>query len=291
MTTTRAPQCHGNSSRDARPLLVADWTDAVFVHFAVEPQVLQPHVPFELDLYEGKAYVSLVAFTQERLRPRIGGRLSAALSAPLATHHFLNVRTYVRVGNRPGIYFLCEWIPNRLAALLGPTLYGLPYRLARLTYARCRESGFARHEIAAGDKLVFDASWDSVGPLRPVQPGTLDEFLLERYLAFTWQRGVARCFSVWHEAWPQCRARAVMRDVGLLTRARLPERTWAPVGAHYSPGARNVALSQPTRVSLTPRAERSAAPDLLRPVGFLPLLVLPALAIAFARTLPAWQFM
>jgi alginate O-acetyltransferase complex protein AlgI len=52
-----------------------------------------------------------------------------------------------------------------------------------------------------------------------------------------------------------------------------------------------VALSQPTRVSLTPRAERSAAPDLLRVVSFLPLLVLPALAIAFARTLPAWQFM
>src|SRR5690348_9171346 len=91
----RSPEA---ATENINPLFVADWTDAVFVHFAIDPRVLQPHVPFELDLYGGKAYVSLVAFTQERLRPRVGGRLAAALSAPLATHHFLNVRTYVRVG-------------------------------------------------------------------------------------------------------------------------------------------------------------------------------------------------
>ena len=291
MTLTSAPQFQSTSSRNPRPMLVADWTDAVFVHFALDPSVLQPHVPFELDLHEGKAYVSLVAFTQQRLRPRVGGRLSAALSAPLATHHFLNVRTYVRVGGRRGIYFLCEWIPNRLAALLGPTLYNLPYRLARLNYARHPERGFARHEIGAGEKLVFDTSWDVAGPLRPVRPGTLDEFLLERYLAFTWHRGTARCFRVWHDPWPQCRARAEMREIGLLNRTPLSDRSCVPTCAHYSPGVRNVALSQPTRISPTPRAERSTAPDLLRGISFLPLLLLPALVVTFTRALPAWQFM
>src|SRR5579864_1412005 len=80
----------------AAPLFLADWDDAVFVHYALEPAALRPHVPFELDLHEGVAYVSLVAFTQRRLRPRVGGRLAAVLSAPLASHEFLNVRTYVR---------------------------------------------------------------------------------------------------------------------------------------------------------------------------------------------------
>lgn len=291
MTLARLLRFPDGPSRGARPLLVADWTDAVFVHFALEPHVLQPHVPFELDLHEGKAYVSLVAFTQERLRPRTGGRLSAALSAPLATHHFLNVRTYVRVGDRRGIYFLREWIPNRLAALLGPTLYGLPYRLARLDYRRRRDERFARHEIAAGSKLVFDASWNGPGPPQPVCPNTLDAFLLERYLAFTWHGGVARCFQVWHDPWPQYPARATMRDVELLKRLPLPGCAWAPVAAHYSPGARNVALSQPTCVSTKPPAEPGAAPDLRGDLGPLLLLLLLALTIVLAHPLPPWQFM
>ena len=291
MALTGTLQYQVMCSPEPRPLLVADWTDAVFVHFTLDPGLLQPHVPFELDLHDGKAYVSLVAFTQERLRPRIGGRLSAALSGPLATHHFLNVRTYVRVGNQRGIYFLCEWIPNRLAALLGPTLYGLPYRLARLRYARRPERGFARHEIVAGKKLAFDVSWDASAPLQPVRPDTLDEFLLERYTAFTWHRGIAKCFKVWHEAWPQCRARAFMREIDLLNRMSLPDRTWAPAGAHYSPGSHNVALSQPAHGRPNPRAKRSAAPDPLGALGILPLLLLPALVVAFSPMLLAWQFM
>src|SRR4051794_27138473 len=96
-----------------RPLFLADWTDALFIHFAVEPSALQPHVPFPLDLFHGKAYVSLVAFTRRPLRPRLGGRLAARLAAPLATHEFLNARTYVRHPGGRGIYFLAEWIPNR----------------------------------------------------------------------------------------------------------------------------------------------------------------------------------
>src|SRR5687767_4543762 len=120
--------------RGERPLFLADWTDVLFVHFAVDPAVLQPHVPFALDLFRGRAYVSLVAFTQRNLRPRIGGRLAALLARPLATHEFLNVRTYVRCGRERGIYFLAEWIPNRSAVLVGPSMYWLPYRLARMHY-------------------------------------------------------------------------------------------------------------------------------------------------------------
>src|SRR6476661_8831060 len=52
-----------------RPLAVANWERALFIHFAIDPAVLQPHVPFPLDLCEGRAYVSLVAFTQTNVRP------------------------------------------------------------------------------------------------------------------------------------------------------------------------------------------------------------------------------
>src|SRR5438067_894904 len=81
-----------------RPLFFAEWLDVVFIHFELEPRVLQSSVPFDLDLRDGRAYVSLVAFTQRRLRPAFGGRLAALFAAPLADHAFLNVRTYVRHG-------------------------------------------------------------------------------------------------------------------------------------------------------------------------------------------------
>ena len=113
------------------PLFLAGWRDAVFLHFAVSADQLQPFVPYDLDLHEGMAYVSCVAFTMRDMRPRVGG---AWLLKPIATHEFLNVRTYVRHGGERGIYFLAEWLPNLLSVLLGPTVFGLPYQHGRLRY-------------------------------------------------------------------------------------------------------------------------------------------------------------
>src|SRR3954466_8875170 len=77
------------------PMFYARWDRAVFIHYAADPATLQREVPFELDLRDGRAFVSLVAFTLVRMRPRIGGRIGEWLLKPIATHEFLNVRTYV----------------------------------------------------------------------------------------------------------------------------------------------------------------------------------------------------
>src|SRR5688572_23006211 len=121
---------------------MADWRNALFIHLRVDPQSLAWHVPLELDLFEADAYISFVAFTQCNLRPAFRGRLAQLLAAPLAHHEFFNVRTYVRHGDVLGIFFLAEWIPNRIAALLGPRMYGLPYRLGRFLPRRRRRAHF-----------------------------------------------------------------------------------------------------------------------------------------------------
>jgi hypothetical protein len=133
------------------PLLIADWDRALMMHFEMDAERLQCAVPFELDLWEGKhAFVSLVAFTMLGMRPRFCGRLGAWLTKPLATHEFLNVRTYVRQGGERGIHFLAEWLPNRLAVLLGPRTFGLPYRLGRLDYDHWHESEILGRNAAGG---------------------------------------------------------------------------------------------------------------------------------------------
>src|SRR2546423_2497375 len=83
-------------SSKGEPLFFSDWDRALFIHFEVDAGVLQGEVPFALDLREGKAYVSLVAFRMRRMRPRLGGKLAAWCFKPIATHELLNLRTYVR---------------------------------------------------------------------------------------------------------------------------------------------------------------------------------------------------
>jgi len=61
---------------------------AVFIHYTVDVEVLQQEVPFELDLFEGRAFVSLVAFSMRRLRPCFGGRLAELLFKPVATTRY-----------------------------------------------------------------------------------------------------------------------------------------------------------------------------------------------------------
>ena len=116
------------------PLLLNDWLRAVFIHFRVPPAALQPHVPFELDLMLGDAFVSLVAFEIEGLRPARGPRiLRRLLSPPVSGHGFLNVRTYVRSDgdNRSPSRSGCHWLVQQCRTPLGVVgafhaPYGLP---------------------------------------------------------------------------------------------------------------------------------------------------------------------
>lgn len=126
-------------SARGEPLFFAAWERALFIHFQIAPEILQPELPFELDLRDGKAFVSLVAFTMRDMRPRVGGKFGALLFKPIATHSFLNLRTYVKCNGELGICFLTEWLSSRLAVALGPTVYGLPYRYAKIDYRHAHE--------------------------------------------------------------------------------------------------------------------------------------------------------
>src|SRR5258708_2906893 len=132
------------------PLFIADWEQVLMIHYEVDAEALQDAVPFKLDLHDGRAFVSLVAFTMRGMRPRVGGRVASWLLKPIATHGFLNVRAYVRQGSESGIYFLAEWLENRLSVALGPPLFGLPYRLGKLEYHCSRRREQADFSLRAG---------------------------------------------------------------------------------------------------------------------------------------------
>jgi hypothetical protein len=235
-------------------LLVGDWDRVLMMHFAVDPAALQRETPFDLDLWRGEAFVSLVAFTMRGMRLRRGGVATRCLLAPIATHEFLNVRTYVRHGANTGISFLAEWVPSRLSCLLGPRLFSLPYRLGEIRYSHEHETGrltgHIRDARSAGQfayraRLAPDACWQSC------VAGSVDEWLMERYAAFNCAGSRQRSFRVWHEPWQQAAAEVKFDDFSLLRESWPWFHDARLIGANYSPGASNVAMGWPHRLTVS----------------------------------------
>ena len=239
-------------SRRGEPLFIAGWKRALMLHFEVDATALQRAVPYKLDLWEGRAFVSLVAFTMRGMRPRMGGKVSAFLFRPIATHDFLNVRTYVRQGRECGIHFIAEWLTNRLAVMLGPTTFGLPYHHGRIAYDHDFENGALFGQVVdvkSGAKLSYDVRLTGLDTFQLCAVGSLDEWLMERYTAFNSANGKRRFFRVWHPPWPQCRVEAKVKENSLL-RKNWPWFAEAElVGANFSPGFDEVWMGRPFKVT------------------------------------------
>jgi len=246
------------------PLLVAGWRDVVMLHFAVDDDALQREVPFAVERFGGRAFVSLVCFTLTDMRPRWGGGLAAALFRPWGTHGYLNVRTYVRHAEEPGIYFLAEWLASRVATRLGPALFGLPFRFGEMDYANgCAAEGVRGRVFAREGVLAYRSLPTARGDARPTAsaPGSLDEFLLERYTAFTARHGRRGFFRVWHPPWPARRVDCQVTERSLLTENWPWFASAELVLAHQSRGFDEVWMGWPHRLDdgpTCPAAARSA---------------------------------
>lgn len=257
VSSRRLPLSEAGRSRlmslPREPLFLAGWRDVVMLHFAADADALQREVPFLVERFVGKAFVSLVAFTLTDFRPRPGGRMARLAFAPMATHRYLNVRTYVRHGDETGIFFLAEWLSSRLATLFGPALFGLPFRFGRLDYAHGSMEEGLHGEVAAREGVLryrsaadvrCDGGSEGAGARQAVT-GSLDEFLLERYTAFTARRGRSGFFRVWHPPWQARRVEMQVEERSLL------EAVWPWFGsaelvaAHHSRGFDEVWMGWP----------------------------------------------
>jgi uncharacterized protein YqjF (DUF2071 family) len=240
---------HAMRDLDGGPALLEDWARILFIHYAVDPAALQPQIPFRLDVREGLAYVSLTAFYGHGLRPVSLGPAGQWVSRPAQFPFILNVRTYIRHGVEDGIHFLAEWIPNRLAATIGRRWFGLPFHTGSLTYEHDADRARGRVEDdRRGGVFDYEATWPRDAVFTVAEPGSLTEWLLERYTAFTQLTHQARFFRVWHPAWPQTAANVRVLEDGLL-RSTGPWFEHARlIGANYSPGFYDVQMGRAHRL-------------------------------------------
>ncbi|CAN0530075.1 unnamed protein product [Laminaria digitata] len=110
----------------ATPFLSARWTNLFNLTYRVDPELLSPHVPdgVELDIHQGSAFVSLVAF--DFLDTRVFG-------IPWPGYRDfpeLNLRYYLKYKNQRGVAFLQEYVPKRIIAKMARAIYNEPYDYA-----------------------------------------------------------------------------------------------------------------------------------------------------------------
>ncbi len=106
-----------------------EWNNALFLHWKVPFDALRNLVPqdLNLDTYDGEVYVSLVAFTMQKIRPR---NLPAIKF--ISDFDEINVRTYIDNNNKKGVYFLNIEAEKQLSAFIAKTLSGLPYEKSNI---------------------------------------------------------------------------------------------------------------------------------------------------------------
>jgi len=179
------------------------WHDLLFAHWPVDVRALRERVPagLELDLYDGQAWVGIVPFDMTNVAPRFVPAVPGISGFPE-----LNVRTYVTVGGKPGVYFFSLDAESAIAVRLARAMLKLPYFTASIDITR--QEGWIDYwseRLADNDAppAEFEGRYRPIGAVQQALPGTLEYFLTERYCLYHEHRsGEPYRLDIHHAPWP-----------------------------------------------------------------------------------------
>jgi uncharacterized protein YqjF (DUF2071 family) len=220
-------------------LMHQNWLHLLFLHWEVPPMELQALLPprLRLDTFEGKAFIGLVPFTMTGVRPILLPPMPG-----VSSFHEINVRTYVHLdGKEPGVWFFSLDASSRLAVAAARAAYHLSYFNADIEFAASREPmptvSFTttrtdeRGVRPANARLTYRPV---EGPATAAAPGTLEHFLLERYLLYSEDeaRQLYRA-RVHHQPYPAQKVDVLECEETLIWAAGI-KRSEQPQHRHYA---------------------------------------------------------
>lgn len=160
------------------PVMFQRWSRLLFLHWEVSAEVIQARLPkgLHVDQYQDKCYLGIVPFFMEKVRPRF------LPCAPWLSHFLeLNVRTYVFDENgQPGVWFFSLDCNQPIAVELARRFFHLPYQHAAMSV---RGTQYCCRRKDQDETAIYDYAVE--GPFLTADPGSLEFFLLERYLLFS----------------------------------------------------------------------------------------------------------
>ena len=209
------------------------WDDLLFLHWPLDPQQLRPLLPdsIDLDIFGGCAWLGVIPFNLSHIR------LRGLPTLPFLSHFpEINIRTYVRRDDKPGIWFFNLDANHVILSTVARWWFRLPYRHSQVSMKHhdgwleysCRKSQIGKVPIE------FRARYRPIGPVSPAAIGTLTHWLIERYCLYTTNRAVDLYRAeITHMPWPLQPAEVQIErnTLALASGVHLP--SVAPL-AHYS---------------------------------------------------------
>ena len=209
------------------------WRELLFAHWVVDSALLRPLIPagLQLDVFEDRCYVGAVPFLMERVTPRLVPPLPGLHAFPE-----LNLRTYVTLGGKPGVWFFSLDAGQKLAVRVARRLFHLPYFDARfeITVAGSRVNYSAVRTHSGAPPAEFSATYEPVGPVYRSAAGSLDAWLTERYCLYS-ADALGRIYrgEIDHQPWPLQRAAATVHTNTLGDWLGI-QLKHSPVALHYA---------------------------------------------------------
>jgi uncharacterized protein len=177
------------------------WRDLLFAHWPVPLEALRVAIPqpLEIDTFEGRAWLGIVPFRMTGVRPKGLPAIPGISAFPE-----LNVRTYVKFGAKPGVWFLSLDAGSHIAVALARRIFNLPYFFARMK-VRASDTHItysSRRKDEEAPPAELQLSYHPAGEVFQARPGTLAHFLTERYCLYALdERRIFRT-EIHHAPWP-----------------------------------------------------------------------------------------
>jgi uncharacterized protein YqjF (DUF2071 family) len=240
---------------------VQQWDDVLLLHYAADPEAIERHLPagLEVGTFHGQAWISLVFF---RLTLRPWGWPYVPGFSSLWE---LNVRTYVRCHDQPGITFLRMYADNRLAIGAARLLTPLDYRPAIMS---ANDSSKTHRRMGCqprGTSSKLEVHFQARAEPQIAQPKSLDAWLVERYRLYATSRdGKLLAADVEHVPWRIAPVQIDSIEQSIL--GELPFSIAESAVGHYSPGVAatfkpfyRVPPSKQFKLNAKPRPARAVA--------------------------------
>ncbi len=169
-----------------------EWNKAIFLHWKVSPELIQPFIPNEmtLDTIDGSPWVSLVAFDMNHIGVRSLPKLPH-----ISDFHEINIRTYVSCQGKQSVYFLSMEGSKRASCTLLKALSKFPY-----VHSKMKRTHFSYES----KNEVLDNSIEIIYQLKKetYRKDFTDQWLTERYAVFQDYKNKLIEYDVHHVEWP-----------------------------------------------------------------------------------------
>lgn len=168
-------------------VMAQSWQKLLFAHYKVDINIIRPMIPSELeiDAYDGEVWISIVPFLMNYVHLR-------GLPPFPTTGKFpeLNVRTYVKHGDKAGVWFFSLDAASILAVTVARLTFNLPYYYAKMSIetkqTKIRYKSHRKHPNAS--PAHFDALYEPTAPVQDYDSSSLDRWLTDRYVLYSANR-------------------------------------------------------------------------------------------------------